>query len=90
MRVGLLIEGRNFIFTNLDLDIIDMRAYAWLDANISSFQYVDTSSYLTINLVKEWMFDEFKGNKSPLENEKTFRVNYAFNSLDLKMILLML
>jgi hypothetical protein len=51
-----------------------MEKYTWLDANMTAFQLVDPSSSAIKHLVREWMLDEFKGVKSPLENEKTFRV----------------
>jgi hypothetical protein len=50
-----------------------MEKYVWLDVNMSSYELVDSSSSMLKKMRKEWMLDEFKGGKSPLENEKTFR-----------------
>ena len=61
----------------MDLSIINMEKYIWLDVNMTSFQLVDFKSDQIKGLVKEWMLDEFKGLISPLENEKTFRLNSA-------------
>lgn len=55
-----------------------MEKYIWLDSNMTAFQLVDPSSDLIKDMVKEWMLNEFKGFKSPLENEKTFRVFMLF------------
>jgi hypothetical protein len=62
----------------MDLAIINMEKYIWLDSNMTAFQLVDPSSDLIKDMVKEWMLNEFKGFKSPLENEKTFRVFILF------------
>ena len=81
MQVGFLYRDKEFIFTNLDLGALNMEKYIWLDTNITAFQLVDTSSPEIKFLVREWMLEEFKGFKSPLENEKTFRVesNVPYN-----------
>ena len=44
---------------------------------MTSFQLVDFKSDQIKALVKEWMLDEFKGLTSPLENEKSFRLQSA-------------
>ena len=72
--MGLLTNNKQFIFTNLDLDILNMRKFVWSDIKLMSFQVVDSQNQFIKDLVKEWMLIEFKGSKSPLENEKTFRV----------------
>lgn len=46
---------------------------------MTAFQLVNPSSDLIKGMVKEWMLNEFKGFKSPLENEKTFRVFIHLN-----------
>jgi hypothetical protein len=51
-----------------------MRKFVWSDIKLMSFQVVDSQNQFIKDLVKEWMLIEFKGSKSPLENEKTFRV----------------
>ena len=54
-----------------------MERYIWLDVNMTSFQLVDFKSDQIKSLVKDWMLDEFKGLSSPLENEKSFRLQNA-------------
>jgi len=44
---------------------------------MTAFQLVDFKSDQIKALVKEWMLDEFKGLISPLENEKTCRLQSA-------------
>ena len=57
-----------------------MEKFTWLDVNITAFQLVDHRTDLVKTMVKDWMLNEFKGLKSPLENEKTFRVNLETKS----------
>ena len=44
---------------------------------MTAFQLVDFKSDQIKALVKEWMLDEFRGLDSPLENEKSFRLQSA-------------
>lgn len=52
-----------------------MEKYIWLDVNLTAFQMVDPRTSLMKEMVRDWMLIEFKGQASPLENEKTFRVS---------------
>jgi len=82
LEVGIFTNNKEFIFTNLDLDILNMRKFLWSDIKLMGYQIVNSQNQFIKDLVKEWMLIEFKGSRSPLENEKTFRViHYLINLL---------
>ncbi|XP_064627054.1 glutamate receptor ionotropic, kainate 2-like isoform X3 [Lineus longissimus] len=67
---GMMKHYYHYLFTTLDLGLIDMSDFHHEGANITAFRLVNPDNPLVVDVISDWIIEEHNSGTSPLEGKR--------------------
>ncbi|XP_063403152.1 glutamate receptor ionotropic, kainate 2-like [Mytilus trossulus] len=75
--VSIVNEYYHFMFTTLDLGLLDLDQYSFGGANITAFRLVDPKNPKVVAVNEDWVFEELNNRESPLQGQRMIPTDVA-------------
>ncbi|XP_060086379.1 glutamate receptor ionotropic, kainate 2-like [Ylistrum balloti] len=69
-RVNMVSETFHYLFTSLDVGLVDLKEYRYSGANITAMRIVDASRPKVMSVTEDWIFEEINSRPSPLQGQR--------------------
>ncbi|XP_050390802.1 glutamate receptor ionotropic, kainate 2 [Patella vulgata] len=77
LKVHMVSEYYHYLFTTLDLGLVDLEDYKHGGANITSFRLINPDRRRVIDVRTEWLLEERRSGKSPLMGQAEIETETA-------------
>lgn len=75
--VSIVNEYHHYMFTSLDLGLVDLENYKYGGANITAFRLVDPANPKVVAVTEDWVFEELNNRESPLQGQRQIPTEVA-------------
>ncbi|XP_074643782.1 glutamate receptor ionotropic, kainate 2-like [Tubulanus polymorphus] len=77
LQLEMLTFYYHYLFTTLDMGILDLNDFKDVGANITSYRIIDPQNSLVSDVSSDWMLEEMSGSFSPMEGKPTIKTETA-------------
>lgn len=76
-KVNMCSETFHYLFTTLDLGLVELDNYKYGGANITAMRIVDPSRPKVMSVTEDWIFEEINSRPSPLQGQRQIPTDTA-------------
>ncbi|XP_021362769.1 glutamate receptor ionotropic, kainate 2-like isoform X3 [Mizuhopecten yessoensis] len=76
-KVNMCSETFHYLFTSLDVGLVDLEDYKYGGANITAMRIVDPSRPKVMSVTEDWIFEEINSRPSPLQGQRQIPTDTA-------------
>ncbi|KAL5010168.1 hypothetical protein ScPMuIL_012473 [Solemya velum] len=77
LKVNMVSEYNHYLFTTLDLGLVDLEDYKYGGANITSLRIIDPQNPKVMNVMSDWSIEEMRTGSSPLQGQREIKSETA-------------